>query len=423
MANDRQVIKWQFYLGFILIVTGGLFLADQLLEIEIMSFFWPLLVVLFGLTFFVAMLVSGKRVSGLAIPGAVITTVGLLLFIQNTFDLWVTWAYAWALLISATGLGLLIMNIYYHRLGLRRAAGIVIAIGLILFVVFGFLFEVILDLTGTDIYSGVFLGSGLVLLGLFVIFSRALFARGRKATPVADAGQPVTVETAERDEEAQQPLVVETPQPKTEVPEYSGLYFKSFGEVYLEQTEGCDFHIEGPDEILAKIKTEVRDGNLSITFDKDDIDWTDPQLRHTQPNLRYFVTFKQLTQVNFLGAGNIHAEGLIGEDLKLIHTGVGELLLKGLKYQNLKVHFGGLGEIQLDGQVQSQQVRVSGMGEYVADNLQCQTAEVDLSGAGSAKIWVLDELRAVVSGAGSIQYKGSPKLTEENTGIGSIKPL
>ena len=127
--KNKSVFKWQIYLGFILIVTGGLFLVDQFLDLEIMSFFWPLLVVLFGLTFFVGMLLSGKRAAGLAIPGAVITTAGVLLSIQNTFQLWVTWAYAWALLISATGLGLLMMNFYLKRLSLQRAAGIIIGIG------------------------------------------------------------------------------------------------------------------------------------------------------------------------------------------------------------------------------------------------------------------------------------------------------
>jgi hypothetical protein len=151
-----------------------------------MAYFWPLLIVFFGLTFFIGMLVAGRKGAGLAIPGAVITTLGTLLFIQNTFDLWGTWTYAWALLTSAVGLGMLIMNGYLKREGLRRAAGVVIGIGLISFVVFGVLFEVILNISGANIYSGVFLGTGLILLGLFVVFSRPLFAK-RKSVEAVEA--------------------------------------------------------------------------------------------------------------------------------------------------------------------------------------------------------------------------------------------
>ncbi|MEA3326118.1 MAG: DUF5668 domain-containing protein, partial [Chloroflexota bacterium] len=85
MAKKRTIFNWQFYFGFVLIVTGGLFLADQLLDVEIMPYFWPLLIILLGVTFFVGMVAAGKRGSGLAIPGAVITMLGILLFIQNTF--------------------------------------------------------------------------------------------------------------------------------------------------------------------------------------------------------------------------------------------------------------------------------------------------------------------------------------------------
>jgi len=205
MNNKRKVFNWQFYFGLVLIVTGGLFLADQLLvEIQIMRFFWPLLIVFLGVTFFVGMLVAGKRGAGLAIPGTIITAIGLLLFIQNTFKIWVTWAYAWGLLISAVGLGLLIMNFYLKQINLRRVAGLLIGIGLLLFVIFGVLFEVILNISGTNFNSGMFLGGGLVALGLFVIFSRPLFSRRREQQVAEEVQFEVQTEV-----EPEEPLPVD----------------------------------------------------------------------------------------------------------------------------------------------------------------------------------------------------------------------
>lgn len=49
--------------------------------------------------------------SGLCIPGSIVTILGLLLLlmIQNSFDLWSTWAYAWTLVVLVgTGAGLAI---------------------------------------------------------------------------------------------------------------------------------------------------------------------------------------------------------------------------------------------------------------------------------------------------------------------------
>ena len=164
MTEHKTTFNWQLYVGFILIAAGGLFLADQLLpDLDLMEKFWPLLIVLFGITLFLGMLVARRRAAGLAIPGTVITALGLLFFVQNLFDLWETWAYAWALLISAVGVGMLIMNLYIKRLALRRVAGLILGICLLLFVVFGILFELVFFSSRMDTASGLFLGTGLVL--------------------------------------------------------------------------------------------------------------------------------------------------------------------------------------------------------------------------------------------------------------------
>lgn len=219
MTGQRKVFNWQMYFGIVLIVTGGLFLADQLIDYDIMTYFWPLLVVFLGATFFMGMVIAGKRGAGLAIPGSVITTIGLLLFIQNTFKLWVTWSYAWALLISATGLGLLIMNFYLKRISMRRVAGLLIGIGLLLFVIFGVLFEVILNISGTNLNSGLFLGGGLVLLGLFVLLSRSLFSKKKREQVVEEiqTEEPILVDAVVEEVEEEtldSPDVEDQPLPK-----------------------------------------------------------------------------------------------------------------------------------------------------------------------------------------------------------------
>lgn len=420
MSKNKSVFNWQLYLGIVLVVTGGLFLADQLLDIRIMRFFWPLLVALFGLTFFIGMLFAGKRGSGLAIPGAIITTIGLLLFIQNTFDLWVTWSYAWALIISATGLGMLIMNIYLKRVGLRRVAGLLIGLGLTLFVIFGLLFEIILNIAGTDVESGLFLGGGLVLLGLFVILSRPLFSRARGTEEKPDQG-PIDVDFDEVETMPQPSEEAVTPLADGET--FSRLRFTSVGRVYLLQGEACGLQMEGEEEFLNKVKAEVVDGALKIDYEPDVEDWTGLSWIGKEHRISYFVTFTELTEIDLAGAGMIRGEELHGDTLTLKHSGAGNLNLKDLHFTDIEVDLGGLGEIRLTGEVQSQKVDLSGAGSYQAVDLKSQDGEIILSGAGSARVWVLGSLRANVSGAGSIKYKGSPSVEQTNTGLGSIKPL
>ena len=429
MEKKKSVFNWQLFLGLVLVLAGGVFLADLFLPFSLMRLFWPVLIILFGLTFFIGMLFAGKNGSGLAIPGTVITALGLLLFVQNTFRLWVTWAYAWALIISAVGLGLLIMNYYHKRTNLRRAAGLIIGIGLTLFVVFGFFFEIILNLAGSDLYSGIFLGAGLVMLGLFVAFSRPLFSRGKakpaETVPSTD-GIPLDVDAGEMESEVIGEEIdgqeIDEGKIFVEGDEFSRINFKSIGEVFLTQGDVCNVEFSGPSDLIEKIKTTVNDGELSITYNAKIRDWSDLQLLGS-PKLNYAITLKSLEAINMGGAGNLEAGHLEGETLLLSHSGLGKMQIEDLHCQELTVELGGLGEVVVKGVVQSQVVDLSGAGSYEAEELESQTAKVGLSGAGSANVWVEGELDANVSGVGSIRYKGNAAITQSSSGLGDIKAI
>jgi hypothetical protein len=428
MSEHKKVFNWQLYVGFILIAAGGLFLADQLLpDLNLMEKFWPLLIVLFGVTLFLGMLVARRRAAGLAIPGAVITLLGILFFIQNLFDLWETWAYAWALLISAVGIGMLIMNLYIKRLTLRRVAGLILGIGLLLFVVFGILFELVFFSSRMDTASGLFLGTGLVLFGLFILLSRLLFSRGKMAIEEPEAAQAAgdvldaSAEAVPQEDEAIAKIVSSQPLPEDAT--FSGLYFKSLGKVELTQGDRCSLRIETDEDTLKEIRTEISEGLLSIIYEPEMSDWMKLRSLGEKRPPKYFLTMKEVKSLDLAGAGNLAAEEITGENLKITDGGLGKLHIKGLRYQTLETDLSGLGKIVLDGEVQTQTVTLGGAGSYQADQLKSQEANVRLTGAGSATVWVEAQLIGRVSGAGSIRYKGSPTVEESVTGLGSIKPL
>ena len=95
----------------------------------------------------IAFAVGPRSAAGLAIPGCVVTTIGLILAIQNTFGLWQTWAYAWALIPASVGLGLRLQS---ERLGQPRAERVgtrMFEAFLFVFVVGFVFFELILNLS------------------------------------------------------------------------------------------------------------------------------------------------------------------------------------------------------------------------------------------------------------------------------------
>ena len=70
-----------------------------------------------------------------------------------------------------------------------------------------------------------------------------------------------------------------------------------------------------------------------------------------------------------------------------------------------------------------QRVELSGASDYQAGDLESMETRIDISGAGSAIIWVENELNAELSGSGDLRYFGSPMLNTEMSGAGSIKSL
>ncbi|HSB01363.1 MAG TPA: DUF2807 domain-containing protein, partial [Anaerolineales bacterium] len=68
-------------------------------------------------------------------------------------------------------------------------------------------------------------------------------------------------------------------------------------------------------------------------------------------------------------------------------------------------------------------MNISGFGDFKGGELHDRDALVNISGAGSATVWVDDNLTAQVSGAGSVSYYGSPEVTKQISGVGGVKHL
>lgn len=152
--------------GALLLAAGIVFLLGQILEPIGIGYLWPVVLIVFGLSFFPIMFLGGRKFNFLAIPGAIIAGIGAILFIQNAFLLWETWTYAWALIIFAVGVGMFIAGAWGQDSRLRCNGLHVAHVGLTLFIIFGLIFEGIFSISGAPLAGGIFWPAALVLVGL-----------------------------------------------------------------------------------------------------------------------------------------------------------------------------------------------------------------------------------------------------------------
>ena len=159
--------------GAFLILLGLLFLAGQVLQVRVWEFTWPFIIIGTGALFFVAMFLGGKPLGPLAIPGTIIAGIGAMLFVQNTFNLWESWSYSWALIVLFVGLGIFIYGAW-SGLPETRASGLrVMRVGLVLFLVFGAFFGLLFTLTGVyGMSSGLIWAILLIVLGFYMFIAR-----------------------------------------------------------------------------------------------------------------------------------------------------------------------------------------------------------------------------------------------------------
>jgi len=410
--SDRN--KPSVIIGALLIAFGVLVFLGEIFK-SIIFQFWPLFIVAAGLMFFIAMFVAGKSTGFLAIPGSIITTIGLILFYQALTNQWETWSYAWALIPLSVGIGLWIFGKYSDLPELCSSGRQTMNVGLILFVVFGVFFELLIGISGHNRNNELLWPLALVALGIYLMLSRLIWKGGSvssgKGAGMKSGSEYTVVEPSDS-----------APSETRKFTGLTGVHHKGVGILLVTQGDRDELRIEAAPEIREKIVTEVKDGILVIRHDNDFIDWMRLWTRSIDP-LRFFLTIRDIRYIKLSGAGTIKAPSVKGDSMELINSGAGSQTIEDLAVTIFKVELSGAGSMDIAGKVDEQIIKLSGAGSYNGTKLESRSAQVKLSGVGSASVWARESLDANVSGIGSVEYYGEPKLTKKISGLGDLKAL
>jgi hypothetical protein len=206
MARTSQTSAFIF--GVLLMGLGGIFLIAQIFGGNFWAYFWPYPIIALGIAFFAGMVDRGRGAGGLAIPGSIITTIGLLLFLQNSFGWWESWAFAWTFIVISVGVGLIVMGYWNGKEKPQRVGLMIAGIGTALLFLFGTFFGLGFSFLGFRfaarvIWPLLLIGAGafLALRGLITFVQNsgdstsALPAAPANSAPVPPAEQTVTTPT------------------------------------------------------------------------------------------------------------------------------------------------------------------------------------------------------------------------------------
>jgi hypothetical protein len=150
--------------------------------------------------------------------------------------------------------------------------------------------------------------------------------------------------------------------------------------------------VNGDDNLLEMIRTEVVDGKLKI--------WTEGNYS-SNLGLSVDVTVPAIDEITVSGTADVVATGIEG-DL-------------------FRVSISGTGDAKVTGEVNELDVTVSGTGDAMLKSLRAKSVKVRSSGTGDATVFASESVDARASGTSDIKVHGKPaQIKQKTSGVGDI---
>ena len=184
----------------------------------------------------------------------------------------------------------------------------------------------------------------------------------------------------------------------------------------VDGTEG-QLTLKGEENLLEYIKTEVKDGKLTIKQRKGinlkPSNWND--------GILITVPVENVDGVSLSGSGDIVGKTVLKSDrFKTSISGSGDISLE-IEAKSVDASMSGSGDMNLSGRATDFEVSVSGSGDIRAYDLEADFVDAQVSGSADIKVTANEMLKARVSGSGDISYKGNPKkIDTKSSGSGDI---
>jgi citrate lyase gamma subunit len=188
--------------------------------------------------------------------------------------------------------------------------------------------------------------------------------------------------------------------------EFAGIRVSSGIDVYLKQADHESISVESDENLQEYIITEIRDGVLHV--------YADAEIRKAEMK-KVYVSMSEINSISTSSAGDVFGETPIKtEKLKLSASSAGDIKLETYT-KEIEADMSSSGDITLTGEAESLEADLSSAGDLNAYNLTVKEADISVSSAGDADIFVTEKLRARASSAGDINFKGNPEHVDAHS--------
>ncbi len=204
-----------------------------------------------------------------------------------------------------------------------------------------------------------------------------------------------------------------------DVGDFDEVVMRLSGKVYIKQGDKNEVILEGDENVLERVETDVRGGRLNIGEEgKSRWSW-----RRSRTKLNVYITVKELNGAFVSGAGDIIGQTVFkSDDFRVSVSGSGDIELE-LDAKDVDSRISGAGNIELSGSAQYAKLSISGSGKYLAEEMKVDDYEISISGSGRGSINAQENLDVRISGSGSVYYRGRPSVNSRVAGSGRVRRI
>jgi hypothetical protein len=181
IKSHSSIDRGSLLLGATLLIIGVIWILGQVFHVSLGGYLWPIAIIIPGVLIFISALnTESTGGDALAVIGSILTSVGLLLFVQQLTHTWASWAYAWALIApTSIGIGQVIYGKIKKHETLVNTGMQMVKVGLWIFSIGFIFFELIVGLNGFGIsrfglpvFPVVLIGIGALILIRAITYKR-----------------------------------------------------------------------------------------------------------------------------------------------------------------------------------------------------------------------------------------------------------
>lgn len=179
---------------------------------------------------------------------------------------------------------------------------------------------------------------------------------------------------------------------KRDVPAFTSISTEGAFDIEVVCQKDQSLQLEGDDNILALITTEVSNGVLRL-----------------RPKSSYSIEDSIVVKITVP-----NLEGLSA-------SGAGKMVITEIKNAKFEVDISGAPTVTASGETAELMIDASGAGKVDAQKLRAERATIEASGVARIDVSVRDVLNLVINGPSKVTYQGDPEVNQTINGPGTLE--